>query len=299
MNEDFVSLFLVHVSAERGLSPNTIAAYQSDIASLTEFLRLRGTSLANAQSSDCEAWISSLRRKGLASASISRKTSVVRNLARYCFQNGLLELDLSSTLDEPPRQALRLPRTLTAPEMTALLAPTDNTATESLRDIAMLELMYGSGLRVSELVNLTIAQLDLISQTVCPMGKGNKERLVPVSNVAASLLERYLAVRRVDAGSCGIRPSEWLFPTKFGVPMTRQHFWHLIKERAVAVGITRKVTPHMLRHSFATHLLARGADVRVIQEMLGHASVATTQRYTNVDIERMRASYVKAHPRSV
>ena len=285
------------MSAERGLSEHTLTAYRYD---LTQFL----AALAAQDVADIKAvtpghvygFLAGLRRQGLRPASITRKAISVRLWMQFLCRDGHRPDDPTLAV-ETGKLAQRLPTTLSLPEIERLLtAPPEGTAA-GLRDRAMLETMYGSGLRVSELMALKCEDVDLRARLVRPFGKGGKERQVPLGDGAHDTLTAYLASAR-PLLLAKKPPTPFLFVTRQGGPMTRRHFLILVKAYAREAGIVRTISPHVLRHSFATHLLSGGADLRAIQEMLGHASVQTTQRYTHVDVARLREVYDRTHPRA-
>lgn len=293
----FLEAFLANMSAERGLSEHTLTAYRYD---LTQFL----AALAAQDVADIKAvtpghvygFLAGLRRQGLRPASITRKAISVRLWMQFLCRDGHRPDDPTLAV-ETGKLAQRLPTTLSLPEIERLLtAPPEGTAA-GLRDRAMLEIMYGSGLRVSELMALKCEDVDLRARLVRPFGKGGKERQVPLGDGAHDTLTAYLASARPRI-LAKKPPTPFLFVTRQGGPMTRRHFLMLVKAYAREAGIVRTISPHVLRHSFATHLLSGGADLRAIQEMLGHASVQTTQRYTHVDVARLREVYDRTHPRA-
>ena len=293
----FLEAFLANMSAERGLSEHTLTAYRYD---LTQFL----AALAAQDVADIKAvtpghvygFLAGLRRQGLRPASITRKAISVRLWMQFLCRDGHRPDDPTLAV-ETGKLAQRLPTTLSLPEIERLLtAPPEGTAA-GLRDRAMLETMYGSGLRVSELMALKCEDVDLRARLVRPFGKGGKERQVPLGDGAHDTLTTYLASAR-PLILAKKPPTPFLFVTRQGGPMTRRHFLILVKAYAREAGIVRTISPHVLRHSFATHLLSGGADLRAIQEMLGHASVQTTQRYTHVDVARLREVYDRTHPRA-
>ena len=293
----FLEAFLANMSAERGLSEHTLTAYRYD---LTQFL----AALAAQDVADIKAvtpghvygFLAGLRRQGLRPASITRKAISVRLWMQFLCRDGHRPDDPTLAV-ETGKLAQRLPTTLSLPEIERLLtAPPEGTAA-GLRDRAMLETMYGSGLRVSELMALKCEDVDLRARLVRPFGKGGKERQVPLGDGAHDTLTAYLASARPLLLAKN-PPTPFLFVTRQGGPMTRRHFLMLVKAYAREAGIVRTISPHVLRHSFATHLLSGGADLRAIQEMLGHASVQTTQRYTHVDVARLREVYDRTHPRA-
>jgi integrase/recombinase XerD len=290
--------FLDDLAAERGLSVHTIDAYDNDLTQFLDYLASRTIVSPDAiDGSVAEAFVVLLRRRNLAPATIARKCTAVRLFSRFLYGEGHASSDFGAVLEGGFKQPKRLPVTISTTEVSRLLAAPSPTHPAGLRDQAMLELAYGSGLRVSELITLRVSDVDLVRKLVRPFGKGRKERQVPMSEASCAVLQRYLSHAR-PALLHGSPPTPALFVTSLGGPLTRGHFWRLVKRYAASAGLPKPVKPHTLRHSFATHLLAGGADVRVIQEMLGHVSIETTQRYTRVDVARLRAAYDKAHPRA-
>ena len=293
----FLEAFLANMSAERGLSEHTLTAYRYD---LTQFL----AALAAQDVADIKAvtpghvygFLAGLRRQGLRPASITRKAISVRLWMQFLCRDGHRADDPTLAV-ETGKLAQRLPTTLSLPEIERLMTAPPEATAAGLRDRAMLETMYGSGLRVSELMALKCEDVDLRARLVRPFGKGGKERQVPLGDGAHDTLTAYLASAR-PLLLAKKPPTPFLFVTRQGGPMTRRHFLMLVKAYAREAGIARTISPHVLRHSFATHLLSGGADLRAIQEMLGHASVQTTQRYTHVDVARLREVYDRTHPRA-
>lgn len=293
---EHLQAFLENLDSERGLSQNTLCAYAGDIAPFVAFLKTREKDTPTATGDDTLAFFAALRRKKLSPATMARKGAALRMFAQYLCREGICEQDFTASLDLGASRQLRLPAVLTESEIDTLLNAPSVELPTGMRDRAMLEVMYSSGLRVSELVGLTLNQVDRSAGFLRPFGKGNKERVVPLGDRAREALDLYWDQARpqlVKSQTC-----DSVFVTARGAPLSRQQFWNFIKGYARLAGITKVVTPHTLRHSFATHLLSRGADLRSIQEMLGHASVATTQRYAKVDVARMRAMYDKSHPRA-
>lgn len=289
--------YLANLSAERGLSEQTLIAYRYDLTQFVDFLRRENITQVRAVTPGCVyGFLASLRRAGLAPASLSRKTISLKLWMQYLCREELIDADPSLAVD-PPKTAIRLPNTLSLSEIERLLTTPSVQTPEGVRDRAMLETMYGCGLRVSELVSLETRSVDLRARLVRPFGKGNKERLVPLGDGVSETLTAYLSSAR-PALLAKKPPTPFLFVTGRGGPMTRNHFLNLVKAYARDAGIARTISPHALRHSFATHLLSGGADLRAIQEMLGHVSVATTQRYTQVDVARLREVYDRTHPRA-
>jgi integrase/recombinase XerD len=293
-----IAAYLENMDAERGLSAHTLSAYGSDLAQFSDFLAKRGVTVPVGITPDhAIAFLASLHRLGLAPTSLTRKAVTLKMWAQWLCREEICADDWTARLEANRSIGRRLPTTLSIAELDHLLRAPQCHTPEGMRDQAMLELMYGSGLRVSELVALQSTDLDITASVVRPFGKRAKEREVPVSEASKAALARYLSVARPQLLK-NKPPSTALFVTDHGGPMTRHHFWLLIQDYAQQAGIAKKIGPHTLRHSFATHLLSGGADVRSIQEMLGHASVETTQRYTRVDVARLRAVYDKTHPRA-
>ena len=294
--DSHIESFLAYALTERGLSPRSVEAYERDLREFAGFARSRGTrSPADVSRAAITIYLVTLRRRGKAAATVKRRAAALRAFYRYLLHEDLVTAD--PTLDlASPRLLLRLPRVLTVEDVARLLAMPDPSTVDGLRDRAMLELMYASGLRVSETVTLDLSDIDLAHELVRCLGKGNKERIVPVGTQAIRALRDYLGQGRPRLIR-GRRPTQALFVNRWGRRLTRQGCWKLVRKHARAAGITKPVTPHVLRHSFATHLLERGADLRAVQEMLGHASISTTQVYTHVTRERLREVYRQAHPR--
>ena len=288
-----IERFLDGLWAERGLSEATLAAYRTDLARYAGGLDGRPSLLA-ATRADIQAYLASRHTLGSSPRSAARLLSSLRQFYRYQLRAGAIPHD-PTALVEMPVQGRRLPRTLTEADVEALIeAPAVDTDL-GLRDRAMLELMYAAGLRVSELVGATRAQVDLRQGVIRVTGKGGRERLVPVGEAAIDWLERYL--RQARSALLGAAVSDALFVTARGSGMTRQNMWHRIRRHALAAGIRADVSPHALRHAFATHLLNHGADLRVVQMLLGHADLSTTQIYTHVARARLMALHAEHHPR--
>ena len=295
---ELVESFVENMSSERGLSANTLAAYQQDLAQFLAFLALRDIADIKAVTPGVlYDFLASLRRSGLRPASVVRKSITLRAWTGFLCRDVYLTEDPMARVDPVKGPGLRLPATLSLPEVERLLAAPDGGTPAGLRDRAMLETMYGCGLRVSELIALKFSDIDLRAGLVRPFGKGAKERQVPLGDGVREALSAYLSGGR-PALLASHPPTPYVFVTNRGGPMTRQYFLILVKAYARQVGIARTISPHTLRHSFATHLLSGGADLRAIQEMLGHVSVTTTQRYTQVDVSRLREVYDRTHPRA-
>ena len=287
-----VDAFLIHVKVERGLSPRTVSAYATDLTELGGFLADEGIALGEVDAAAVGAWVLSLSARGLSSRSQARKLSAARGLFRWLLREKAVAADPTELVDSP-RKMRRLPRVLERGEVARLLAQPDRAKDRGRRDAAMLYTMYSAGLRVSELVGLPLGDLNLEAGFVQVLGKGDKRRVVPLGTPAAKRVAAYLPDRARWA-----RPGEpALFVTSRGGPMTRQAFWKNIKRYARGAGIDKPISPHKLRHSFATHLLLGGADLRAVQAMLGHADIATTQVYTHVTGEHLGRVHETYHPR--
>jgi integrase/recombinase XerD len=288
--------FLDALWLEDGLSPNTLAAYRRDLQGLLQWVRLRaqGATLTGLQEIDLLVYIAAQHTATKAS-SASRRLSTFKRFYRWAVRERLMSHDPTVRL-EAPRQPVRMPSSLTEAQVEALLSAPDVNESIGLRDKAMIELMYASGLRVSELVDLKAVQLSLADGVVRVTGKGSKERLVPFGAEAADWITRYAAEAR--PAILGGQSSDALFVTSRGEGMSRQMFWKLIRKYSVLAGITQHLSPHTLRHAFATHLLNHGADLRVVQMLLGHADISTTQVYTHVARERLRQLHSAHHPRA-
>jgi len=274
---------------EDGLSKNTLESYRRDLAQLAVFLKERG--LAQAQEADLFSFLAA--RRGRAS-SAARMLSSLKRFYQYCVRERHATADPTLKLD-PPKRAPRFPKTLSEADVEALLAAPATDAALGLRDRAMLEVLYASGLRVSELVSLKIYQANLDAGVVRVLGKGSKERLVPLGEEAIEWLRRYL--KQARPALLGRKSSDALFLTARGAAMTRQAFWHNLKRLGSRAIPGKSLSPHVLRHAFATHLINHGADLRVVQMLLGHADISTTQIYTHVARERLKALHAKHHPR--
>jgi integrase/recombinase XerD len=291
--EAAVDAYLAHLRVERALSPHTVGAYGRDLAGFVEFAANAGVDQPKALDlAIVSGWLSSLGRAGLSPRTAARKLSAARGLVRFLLREGELSED-PTRLAARPRLGRRLPRPLAESDVVRLIETPDPSTLRGLRDRAMLSVAYAAGLRVSELVGLTLGEVDLRRGIVSVLGKGSKRRLVPLGEVALAHLDAYLAAR------AGSEPaaSATLFQSPRGGPLTRQGFWKIVGQYARAAGISARVHPHRLRHSFATHLLAGGADLRSVQTLLGHAHVVTTEIYTHVSREHLRAVHRRSHPR--
>ena len=278
---------------EEGLSKNTLTSYRRDLHKVSLWLAQRQRNLLSATHIDLLEFIAQQTAQ-LQASSTSRLLSSLRRFFQYALRQGLLQAD-PSLLIERPKLPRRLPHSLTEAEVEALLLAPDINKVLGARDRAMLETLYATGLRVSELVHLKLSEVSLDMGVLRVMGKGSKERLVPLGEQAMDSLQSYLNTAR--AALLAQRQSDALFVTARGAAMTRQMFWYLIKRYAIAGGVRKHLSPHTLRHAFATHLLNHGADLRVVQMLLGHADISTTQIYTHIAHERLQQLHAKHHPR--
>jgi integrase/recombinase XerD len=289
-----IDRFLDAIWIEEGLAANTLAAYRRDLTLFARWLdQNAGRAVVEASETDLRQYALA-RHAGSAASSTNRRLSVFKRFFRWALRERLLEADPTLKLDSA-RQPLRVPKSLSEAQVEALLAAPDTATPLGLRDRAMLELLYASGLRVSELVTLKTVNVSFVESALRVTGKGSKERLVPFGEEALAWIERYLAESR--ATILGRRASAALFVTGRGGPMTRQMFWKLLKVHALRAGIVAPLSPHTLRHAFATHLLNHGADLRAVQMLLGHADISTTTIYTHVARERLKQLHALHHPR--
>jgi integrase/recombinase XerD len=290
---DLVQEFLAYTQVEKGLARNSLESYGRDLTRLEAWAGNQGKSVESLTRKDLRLWIAQLSREGLSPASVSRAVSAARGFFRFLILDGHIQTHPTEDLNTPQKMA-HLPRFLSIDEMEKLLAVPDTETAEGLRDRAMLELMYAAGLRVSELVSLRLADLNLDAGLVICHGKGSKERRVPIGKSATHWLQQYVSVVRSRAAK-GNRVQ--LFLNSVGAPLNRHFMWAMIKRYSERAGL-RDVSPHTLRHSFATHLLQRGADSRSVQALLGHSDISTTQIYTHITDRHMRSTYDRHHPRA-
>ena len=296
--EHLVLDFLAYLEFERGLSRNTLEAYRSDLQQYGRFLEERHIQLVAARGADIADFLAALAGsdgRTASPATIHRKAACLRSFYRHLRREGVLDTDPTASLTAP-RRGRKLPQVLSRGEMTRLLDQPRGTEPTDLRDRALLELMYASGLRASEAIGLQVGDIDLEDQMLRARGKGSKERVVPVGHRAAEAVGRYLAHGRSKL--VGNRAETHLFVNFRGGALTRQGLYKIVRRHAVSAGLEDRMSPHTLRHTFATHLLAGGCDLRSVQEMLGHADVATTQLYTHLSSERLKDVYFRAHPRA-
>lgn len=289
--------FLAYVALEKGLSDNTVASYQLDLSQFSEYLEkvAKRDNWKQVSSGDVSDWVYSLSEQDFSNATLCRKLSAVRALDGFLLREKSLEKSFTEIV-VGPKFRRKAPHVLSIQEVERLLEAPDETTPQGLRDRAILELFYSSGLRVSELTGLMLQQIDLELGALKVYGKGSKERVCPIGRKAITAIDNYLrngrpALVKPKTGSA-------VFLSARGVAISRKTVWHLVKLYTKKVGIDKPVKPHMLRHSFATHLLTGGADLRIIQELLGHADIATTQIYTSVEAERTRSAHDEFHPRS-
>ncbi len=301
-----VGHFLNYLSVERGLSPHTIAAYSSDLRGLAEFVGIRRAKLgegggligwASLGPADILDYVGDLERRGYSSATRARKVACVKSFAGFMKSEGLAPDDPAADI-RTPRIGRRLPKALTVQEIDQLLVAVGmDLSPAGRRDAAMLELLYAAGLRVSEIAGLDVGDVDDSTGALRAFGKGSKERVVPVHDTALTAVRTYVADARPRFATA--KSEDALFLDARGSRITRQGIWFRLKKHVASAGLTSRVTPHTLRHSFATHLLHGGASLRHVQELLGHASIATTQVYTHLTSEHVRKEYEKAHPRAM
>jgi integrase/recombinase XerD len=294
--ESLIQEFIDYLGHEKGLATNTLESYSRDLKQYYGFLSGDSTaSLENASQSTIVAYLMYLRKQGKATATIARRLAALKAFYQFLVKENYVSSDPTGDLSSPKLER-KLPKVLTVSEVERLLNQPDLSTPAGKRDKAMLELLYATGIRVSELVNLNILDVDLREGFVRCMGKGSKERVVPMGDIAVSALRAYLegARSRLVADA----KEKALFVNHHGRRLTRQGFWKIVKKYATQAQIRKEITPHTLRHSFATHLLENGADLRAVQEMLGHADISTTQIYTHVTKDRLKDVYAKSHPRA-
>ena len=291
---EFVDQFLDAIWMERGLSQNTLGAYRADLMTLGRSLAVVDKSIDQADKADLLAFIAERVESGAKPRSTARQLSSFRRFYRHIVREGLRDTDPTADI-EMPRIGRSLPKTLTEDEVEALLNAPNTDEPLGHRDRAMLELLYATGLRVSELINLRQSQINFNQGVLRIVGKGDRERLIPLGDESQRWLRDFIDGPRMEI--LLERQTDFLFPTRRGNRMTRQAFWHIIKRYAEKAGIRRRLSPHSLRHAFATHLLNRGADLRVVQLLLGHSDLSTTQIYTHVARERLKELHGEHHPR--
>ena len=292
-----MQLFLEYLTVELGLSANTRQAYERDLRLFCKTLGFKNSdALVNVSREQITGYMTQLKEKGLAAATIARKLAAIKAFYRFMTAEGYMDSNPAEVV-EAGTKGIKLPRVLSEDEVVRLLNQPDITTAEGFRDRTMLEVLYATGMRVSELINLTLERVDLNMKYIIAFGKGSKERIVPLGSVAAEFLQQYLEKVRPKLTHAG-RNTNIVFLAFGGHELTRQRFWQIIRAYGRKANINKALTPHILRHSFATHLLDNGADLRSVQELLGHSDISTTQIYTHLTNKRLRDIYAKAHPRA-
>ena len=292
-----MQLFLEYLIVELGLSANTRQAYERDLRLFCKTLGFKNSdALVNVSREQITGYMTQLKEKGLAAATIARKLAAIKAFYRFMTAEGYMDANPAEVV-EAGTKGIKLPRVLSEDEVVRLLSQPDITTAEGFRDRTMLEVLYATGMRVSELINLTLERVDLNMKYIIAFGKGSKERIVPLGSVAAEFLQQYLEKVRPKLTHAG-RNTNIVFLAFGGHELTRQRFWQIIRGYGRKANINKALTPHILRHSFATHLLDNGADLRSVQELLGHSDISTTQIYTHLTNKRLRDIYAKAHPRA-
>jgi len=292
-----MQLFLEYLTVELGLSANTRQAYERDLRLFCKTLGFKNSdALVNVSREQITGYMTQLKEKGLAAATIARKLAAIKAFYRFMTAEGYMDANPAEVV-EAGTKGIKLPRVLSEDEVVRLLNQPDITTAEGFRDRTMLEVLYATGMRVSELINLTLERVDLNMKYIIAFGKGSKERIVPLGSVAAEFLQHYLEKVRPKL-THEDRNTNIVFLAFGGHELTRQRFWQIIRAYGRKANINKALTPHILRHSFATHLLDNGADLRSVQELLGHSDISTTQIYTHLTNKRLRDIYAKAHPRA-
>ena len=293
---NYLALFLEYLTVELGLSANTRSAYERDLRLLQKWLNLADANdLAGVSRAQLLRYLAALKKEGRKPATIARKLAAIKAFYRFLAAERYIKNDPAEVV-EAATKGLRLPKVLSVEEVDRLLNEPNLGTPEGYRDKTMLEVLYATGMRVSELLEVPMGNVNLQMKYIIAFGKGSKERIIPLGSVAIKYLTRYLEVVRPQLVKD--EKEKHLFVNLWGHPMTRQRMWEIIKAYGQAAGIKRPLTPHVLRHSFATHMLENGTDLRVVQELLGHADISTTQIYTHLTNKRLRAVYEKAHPRA-
>lgn len=295
---DYLALFQEYLTVELGLAKNTQLAYMRDLRLLMKSLQLKADEeLLQVSRQQLIAYLVRLKQEGRAASTVARKLASIKAFYRFLTAERYIRRNPAEVLEAASR-GLHLPKVLSVQEVERLLDEPNLGTLDGYRDKTMLELLYATGMRVSELVNVPVKNVDMKMQYVIVMGKGSKERMLPLGRTALHYLEHYLSVVRPQLLHGKPDVAAELFVTGWGGPMTRERFYEIIVAYGKSAGISKRVTPHMLRHSFATHLLNNGTDLRIVQELLGHADISTTQIYTHLDVERLREVYDKTHPRA-
>ena len=295
---DYLALFQEYLPVELGLAKNTQLAYMRDLRLLMKSLQLKADEeMLQVSRQQLIAYLVRLKQEGRAASTVARKLASIKAFYRFLTAERYIRRNPAEVLEAASR-GLHLPKVLSVQEVERLLDEPNLGTLDGYRDKTMLELLYATGMRVSELVNVPVKNVDMKMQYVIVMGKGSKERMLPLGRTALHYLEHYLSVVRPQLLHGKPDAAAELFVTGWGGPMTRERFYEIIVAYGKSAGISKRVTPHMLRHSFATHLLNNGTDLRIVQELLGHADISTTQIYTHLDVERLREVYDKTHPRA-
>lgn len=295
---DYLALFQEYLTVELGLAKNTQLAYMRDLRLLMKSLQLKADEeLLQVSRQQLIAYLVRLKQEGRAASTVARKLASIKAFYRFLTTERYIRRNPAEVLEAASR-GLHLPKVLSVQEVERLLDEPNLGTLDGYRDKTMLELLYATGMRVSELVNVPVKNVDMKMQYVIVMGKGSKERMLPLGRTALHYLEHYLSVVRPQLLHGKPDAAAEIFVTGWGGPMTRERFYEIIVAYGKSAGISKRVTPHMLRHSFATHLLNNGTDLRIVQELLGHADISTTQIYTHLDVERLREVYDKTHPRA-
>ena len=293
-DKEYIVSFLDNIWVEYGLSDNTLAAYKTDLTSFSSWLLKQRKSFLTIESSDISSYLADRLAQGVSARSSARFLSSLKRFYSYLIREAVITEDPTAIIDAP-KLARSLPSTLSEADVEGLLNAPDTSTALGYRDRAMLELLYASGLRVTELVGLTLSEINFRQGLVRVTGKGNKERLVPVGEEALDWLQTFIVRWRLDI--LGDKKADVVFPTNRGGGMTRQAFWYIIKRYAAKADIHKDISPHTLRHAFATYLLNHGADLRVVQLLLGHSDLSTTQIYTHIAKERLKDIHERFHPR--
>lgn len=294
--QEEIKEFLDYVSSEKGLSLNTSQAYSQDLEQLTQFCTLYKKSILKATQKDLRDFVAYLRKQELTPRTIARKISTLKQFYKFLLRENRIQNDPADLLSIV-QKTKRLPKHLTIEEAFRLIASAEGNTDSEVRDRALLEVWYGTGARVSEIAELTLGQIDFEEKVVKIRGKGGKERIVPLSEEAVVWGKKYQSIRHQWLLQHDLKDTKTFFLTRLGAAFSRQGIWKLLKKYAKRANISRKVWPHMIRHSFATHVLRGGADLRAVQELLGHKSISTTEVYTHLAIENLKTMQSKYHPR--
>jgi len=293
--QDLIEIFLNYLSVEKGVSSNTIESYKNDLIFYQNYLKEKGIdSFLKVNRQDISDFMLKQKEKNLSASSISRRLSCLKTFYRFLLREKIISSDPTEAM-QSPKLWKKVPDTLNIEEIERLIAQPNIRTKIGIRDKAILDMMYATGMRVSEVVNLKLEQLNLEMGFLRCIGKGNKERIIPLGRYACDAIKRYLEMSR--GFLLGEKQSEYLFLNRRGYPISRQGLWKIIKKYARMAGIKKPVRPHIIRHSFATHLLERGADLRSVQEMLGHSDISTTQVYTHINKDYLKMIHKKFHPR--